>query len=407
MRRKKPQHKQSKNRSQQRFPQTSHDKSHNHTLHNSRPIVVDIIDLSRGGAGFGRDENGRAIFVPFTMPGDTVKVKLTKAKSKFAEGYVMELITPSPDRIEAPCKVFTSCGGCQWQHIPYSMQWETKKQGVINSLGLNNVQLPKKFEEFPAENPWHYRNRVQLRGFKDEIGFYASQSNTLVPIDVTTGQCEITHQTINDALAKVKEKGKEFKKPYKVELNLSLDGSVSESWNDEHASSGFRQVNDEQNEKLKTWISDLVPDKQPLLDLYGGAGNLSIPLLERVSAIHCVDLSTLENEQSPSEHFYFHRSPVEPWLQTQANSNKMKQQGPWTALIDPPRDGLGKDGESIVQSLKKLNVNTIILVGCKTDPWSRDIAQLIEQGWKLKKIAAFDFFPQTYHVESAALLTKK
>ncbi|MDH3327239.1 MAG: TRAM domain-containing protein [Gammaproteobacteria bacterium] len=372
-----------------------------HNLHNSRPIIVDIIDLSRGGAGFGRDENGRATFVPFTMPGDKVKVKLTTAKSKYAEGNLLDIIEPSSKRVDAPCKAFTKCGGCQWQHIPYDTQWETKKQGVINSLSLNNIKLPAAIEGFPAESTWHYRNRVQLRGYKDEIGFYANQSNTLVAIE----QCEIAHANINSTLSSVKEKGKEFKKPYKVELNLLLDGTVAETWNDEHASSGFRQVNDDQNEKLKAWISELIPDNQPLLDLYGGAGNLSIPLMDRVPEIHCVDSSTPENEQ-PAAHFHYHRAAVEPWLQQQTANGKIKQQGPWTALIDPPRDGLGKTGETIVQYLKQLNVTAVVLVGCKTDPWSRDIAHFIEQGWKLKKVAVLDFFPQTYHVESAAFLIR-
>lgn len=373
-----------------------------HALHNSRPIIIDIIDLSRGGAGFGRDEKGRAIFVPYTMPGDTVKVKLTKAKSKFAEGHIMEIITPSPQRISPPCDVFTKCGGCQWQHIPYDQQWQTKKQGVINSLSLSKITLPDDLSEFPAQNQWHYRNRIQLRGFKDDIGFFENQSNKLVSIS----NCEITHPGINAKLESVKEKGKAFKKPYKVELNLNLDSSVSEIWNDEHASSGFRQVNDDQNEKLKMWISDLVPEQQPLLDLFGGAGNLSIPLIDRVPEIHCVDLSVPGDDSRPADHFHFHRSSVEPWLQTQSAGKQMKKKGPWTALIDPPRDGLGNDGEVVAKYLKQLNVNTIIIVGCKTDPWSRDVAHLIAQGWEIKKIAIFDFFPQTYHVESAALLTR-
>jgi len=373
-----------------------------HSLHNSRPIIIDIIDLSRSGAGFGRDENGRAIFVPFTMPGDTVKVKLTKAKSKFAEGYIVDIITPSPQRVKPACDVFTKCGGCQWQHIPYAHQWETKKQGVINSLGLNGIKLPAEIDEFPAENEWHYRNRIQLRGFKDEIGFYESQSNKLVAIE----KCEIAHAKINEILENIKQQGKTFNKPYKVELNLALDGSVSQTWNDEHASSGFRQVNDDQNEKLKKWIAELVPDNQPLLDLFGGAGNLSIPLIDRLPEIHCVDSSVPNKAEQPAAHFHFHCSSVEPWLNNQVAAKKLAKKAPWTALIDPPRDGLDKSGETVTTYLKQLGVDTVVIVGCKTDPWSRDVGHLIAQGWQLEKLAVFDFFPQTFHVESAAYLVR-
>ena len=371
-----------------------------HQLHNSRPLELEITDLSRGGAGFGRDENGRAVFVPFTLPGDKVKVKLTKAKSKFAEGYVLKLLEPSADRIAAHCEEFGQCGGCQWQHIPYPIQWQTKKQGVISALNMNKVKLPDVIDEFPAENIWFYRNRVQLRGFKNEIGFYAAQSNKLVAIN----ECKIAHPAINDALKQVIEKGKQFKKPYKVELNVSLSGEVSEIWNEEHAASGFRQVNDEQNGKLKQWIEPLIKANQPLLDLYGGAGNLSIPLINKVPTIHCVDLST--PNKSPAPHFNFHRSSVDSWLATQINNQDFDKTQTWTALIDPPREGLGKIGLQMIQHLNQLNVKDIILVGCKTDPWARDVALFVEQGWKVKKVAVFDFFPQTYHVESVVLLSR-
>ena len=373
----------------------------NHALHNARPVIIDIVDLSRGGAGFGRDENGRAVFVPYTMPGDQVKVKITKAKSKFAEGYALEILKPSEQRIEAKCEVFGRCGGCQWQHIPYSQQWQTKKQGVLNALSLNKTNITCNIDEFPAEHPWHYRNRVQLRGNINEIGFFESLSNKIVNIQ----HCPITHPTINTEIPVLLEQGKQFRKPYKVEVNLTVDGKVEAIWNDEHASSGFRQVNDEQNEKLKNWINEHIPDDIPVLDLYGGSGNLSKPFMSDVPEIHCVDLSVPDNSLAPAKHFHFHKSSVASWLEKQVSSKSIET-NEWTALLDPPRDALAKDGEAIVSALKKLKVNTIIFVGCKTDPWSRDLSIMIKQGWKLKHLAVFDFFPQTYHVESAAVLTR-
>jgi len=116
-----------------------------------------------------------------------------------------------------------------------------------------------------------------------------------------------------------------------------LNGEVSSSWNNEHASEGFRQVSDEQNEKLKKWMSDLTPDNQPILDLFGGAGNLSAQLVDRVPEIHCVDLSTPdETDNKISTHFYYHRSSVEPWLGNQLANGSLKHFKNWTAFIDPP-----------------------------------------------------------------------
>ena len=74
------------------------------------------------------------------------------------------------------------------------------------------------------------------------------------------------------------------------------------------------------------------------------------------------------------------------------------------AIIDPPRGGLGEELPEILKYLSKCDVKQIILVGCKTEPWSRDIAKMISQGWYLESLAIMDFFPQTFHVETVANL---
>ena len=135
------------------------------------PLVTTITDLSRSGAGVGRDSEGRALFVPFSAPGDVVKVKLQKVKRRYAEAELLELIEPSPVRVTPHCPVFTRCGGCQWQHIPYELQWQTKEAGVRESLRLAKINVPQIWEGFPAQNAWEYRNRIQLRGDGSTIGY--------------------------------------------------------------------------------------------------------------------------------------------------------------------------------------------------------------------------------------------
>jgi len=373
----------------------------NHQLHNTPAITLEISDLSRGGAGFGKDEKNRAVFVPYTMPGDIVKTKLHKAKSKFAEGDIVELIQPAEERIEPRCSVFTRCGGCQWQHIPYETQWKTKKEGVLTSLRLNKIPPPDLFDEFSAKEHWHYRNRIQLRGKNDSIGFFASKTNELIEIDT----CAIAHKDINVQLDKIRAEGKKYPKGYKCEVYLTDDHQVKVIWNDEHASTGFRQVNDMQNKNLISWIKENMVEGQGLLDLYGGSGNLSNPFINYSPEIHCVDAHT--PNVHPIEHFTFHQSKVLPWLEKEVNSKSLSHRENWSAIIDPPRDGFSNEGEKIISYLNKLNVTRVIFVGCKTDPWSRDVAEFIKQGWKLEKVAILDFFPQTYHVESVALLSRK
>ena len=373
-------------------------KTKNH-LHNLKPLTLRVTDISRSGAGVARDENQRVTFIPFTAPSDLVKVKLTKATSKFAEAQLMEVIEPSEQRIPAKCPVFTRCGGCQWQHLPYELQWQTKVKGVKDSLGLNKVQPPDNIDEFPASQIWSYRNRIQLKGYHSGIGFYEAKSNNLVLIE----QCPIADEKLNAAIPDTLKEAKQEKKSYKVELSLSPDGKVTKTWNSLHGAEGFRQVNDEQNAHLQSWIKGNLGKGIAILDLYGGAGNLSKPLIDVTTEIHCVDLNVPESNENLPDYFHFHRSAVLPWLK-QHKCNKDLQ---WVAIIDPPRGGLGDELDEILQCLKKCQVKTIILVGCKTDPWSRDIAQMLKQKWKLDKVAIMDFFPQTSHVETVALLRAK
>lgn len=377
-------------------------------LHNLKPLTLTINDLSRSGAGVARDENGRAVFVPFTAPGDVVKVKLTKATSKFAEGMVVELIEPSPVRVAPPCPVFGRCGGCQWQHLPYELQWKTKQQGVLDSLRLNKIEAPSKVEAFPADEIWFYRNRIQLRGKPEKIGFFEAKTNELVNIT----ECFIADKKLNQSIAEVMQeseqvlvqsaKSKEKSSSYKVELSLSPNGNVVKTWNAHHGAAGFRQVNDEQNQHLQGWVKNNIKENMAILDLFGGSGNLSLPLMNEAAEIHCVDVNVPESSADLPNHFHFHRSAVVPWL-TSFNLNERFE---WVALIDPPRDGLGAELAEIFSALDRMKVSHVLLVGCKTDPWSRDIKQLIDRGWVIDQLAIFDFFPQTAHVESAAFLSR-
>lgn len=373
--------------------------------------TLTISDLSRSGAGIGRDENGRVVFVPFTAPGDVVKVKIHNQKSKFAEATILEIIAASSIRVTPRCQVFTKCGGCQWQHLPYALQWQTKLDGVKESLRLAKVTPPHDWDSFPAMQIWEYRNRIQLRGTRNALGFYARNTNTLVPIQ----RCEIVQPAINQVLDEVLKEADQSVNTFKVELAVSPDGSVQRVWNSEHGASGFRQVNDEQNANLQQWILGIVKSRPGVnvLDLYGGSGNLSIPLSHLVNEAHCVDIY-INNEdkikQDIPHHYHFHDVPVIPWLQKRANEIKGKiiqlHGNPWLAICDPPRGGVGQDVATMINALEAHRVDTLILVGCKTDPWSRDIAQFIQRGWRLTKVAVFDFFPQTYHVESVGLLQR-
>jgi 23S rRNA (uracil1939-C5)-methyltransferase len=360
-------------------------------------VDLQITDLSRGGSGVAREPNGRVVFVPFTAPGDRVRVRITEAETRYAQGELVEILEPSAVRQTPKCAVFGRCGGCQWQHLPYELQWKTKAGGVAHALTRVAVQAPR-LEELPADQIWEYRNRVQLRGERDSLGFYAPKSNRIVPID----RCEIARPEINSSLVATREEARKFNRPYKVEIEALENGQVRKAWNRGHAAWGFRQVHDGQNLKLREWVRSSITPGLPLLDLFGGSGNLSLSLIETQPQIDCVDLGVpRERPQELPESFQFHRSSVVEWLENRASDGKS-----WSAILDPPREGLAENFGRIASSFEKLGVRELVAVGCDVDAWARDLSRWTKKGWRIQKIAVLDLFPQTPHVESLALLSR-
>lgn len=150
--------------------------------------IVTIEDLGTMGEGIGRSD-GYVLFVKDTVIGDTVRVKIMKAKKNYAFARLMEIIEPSPNRVKELCPVAKSCGGCQLQAMNYEEQLRFKTEKV-----LNNIRRIGGIEDFvmepviAMEEPFHYRNKAQFpvgRNKDGEIisGFYAARTHSIINID--------------------------------------------------------------------------------------------------------------------------------------------------------------------------------------------------------------------------------
>ena len=366
--------------------------------------ILTITDLSRGGAGVSRDEQGRVVFVPFTAPGDRVRVRIIEQEKRFAQAELLEVIEPGPNRQTPPCPVFGQCGGCQWQHLPYEVQWQTKGSGVKHALKRVGVtaHLADGFlwEEFPAERIWEYRNRVQLRCEDGQVGFYAPKSHRVIPVE----RCWIARPEINAEIASIREEAVKRGRPSKVEVDVLPSGEVRKAWNARHAALGFRQVHEEQNEKIRTWLQGALTPERVLYDLFGGSGNFSLPLVTKMKHVHCVDVSAPSHpQQGQPENLSFHRSDVSRWL---AHAKSEFGSAPAAAVLDPPREGLADGFAGIEESLRRMGVSEVVAIGCDPDSWAKDVYRFTRRGWSLERAAVFDLFPQTPHVESVARLIR-
>lgn len=368
-------------------------------------LILEIHDLARGGAGVTRGPEGVIVFVPWTMPGDRVRVRIREQKRRYANADLLEVLEPSPDRVEPRCPAFGVCGGCQWQHVPYlpprpgaPSQWTTKLRGLREALSRVTVELDVPLDEFPATQVFGYRNRVQLRGRGRELGFLTPGEGALVPVD----GCPLARPEINARWEEIRDLGERVGGAYKVEVEVLEAGRVRFVWDAPHGAAGFRQVHDEQNRSLQDWVARRMEGGDELLDLFGGRGNLSLGLAERFAHVHCVDTAAPARglpEAPPNLHF--HRQVVTTWLRGHRPAGARV-----AAILDPPRQGLGRGGEAVAMTLRDLGVGPVVLVGCDADAWARDLGAFLRKGWELVRTGAVDLFPQTHHVEALAYLER-
>jgi len=168
-------------------------------------IETEIIDLAHGGNSVAKHDTF-TLFIPYGVPGDKVKVKITDVKKNFANAEIESIITPSALRIiPPPCPYFGQCGGCHWQNVAYNAQLEFKLKSITSSLkkiaGLT-IETP---EIKGYENPFSYRDRSQYKLAQGEdtvmMGFYRAGSHDVIDVQ----KCLIQKEVINHVMAGARE----------------------------------------------------------------------------------------------------------------------------------------------------------------------------------------------------------
>ncbi|MBQ9068972.1 MAG: 23S rRNA (uracil(1939)-C(5))-methyltransferase RlmD [Eggerthellaceae bacterium] len=164
-----------------------------------------IDSLAHGGAGVCRDENGRAVFVPSTAPGDTVRAEIVSEKAKYAQARLVEVLDAGPSRVAPACPLAPLCGGCHWQHIAYDTQVEQKRLSVLSALtriGKTDLERAERLVESCAygKRELGYRNKLELACGRDArglltLGFHAPGSSDVVPVP----SCPLGHRALEKA----------------------------------------------------------------------------------------------------------------------------------------------------------------------------------------------------------------
>ncbi|HEY9896441.1 MAG TPA: 23S rRNA (uracil(1939)-C(5))-methyltransferase RlmD, partial [Candidatus Sericytochromatia bacterium] len=169
-------------------------------------VDVTITDLSDSGDGVGRSHE-RVVFVPDTVTGDRVRVRLLRVKPQYAYGKLLEVLEPSPHRIRARCIVADKCGGCQWQHVDYPYQLAAKHNQVVQTLErIGKFSQPLVSPILAAEADLGYRNKAtyplaRSQAGQIQAGYYQKGSHHIVNLN----QCPIQDVRLNPLLAEVKQ----------------------------------------------------------------------------------------------------------------------------------------------------------------------------------------------------------
>lgn len=401
--------------------------------------------LAYGGDAMGRLPDGRAVFVPFGLPGETVRIRLTQEKQNFTRGEILEILKPSPTRIQAKCKHFTHCGGCHYQSLPYGKQLLAKTDILRDQLQrIGKIENPPVQPIVASPEQWHYRNHIQFHLTDDgSVGFINSHGNATFPIE----ECHLSESTIdnfwrelqfeakmniervslrsgdNDELMLIFESETEETPALEIEADISvvhiyenhpvvIAGSDSLTiqilGKDFHVSApSFFQVNTKMAEKMVEHLQTQLPNPNSqftLIDLYCGAGLFSKFFVPKYAKVIGIESSESANEDfainlDEFDNVELYEGTAEEILP--ALASQLTQ--PIHMIIDPPRAGLDKH---VLDAILQIQPQVIAYVSCDPSTLARDAARLIKGGYTIKQVTPFDLFPQTYHIESISIFER-
>lgn len=380
--------------------------------------TIEITSVGHGGAGIGRLD-GQVCFVPYGLPGDHLEIKITRATKKMLWGELVNVITPSPDRVEPNFPDWRRSGVSTWLHFAYPAQAEWKRRIVNDCLQrIAGLSIPELEWREDANLRTGYRTRAEFHGDGKVFGFYALGSHDIVD----TPQCPLCHPAMNRALARLREL--ELKGSVTVTINPEGDDVLvwtnfnnrklrdrfpqSGTPDDERppavfdfdgvpiVNGGFSQSSLLLNRMLVATVKEFVGTPNTVLDLYCGNGNLSLGLPKKI------EVTGLDHNKIAVKAASWKGRGTYQAGQENKMIKKIEENAWECIVLDPPRAG----AKPLVPALAKSKAETIVYVSCDPATLARDLKGLSDGGWKLDRVRALDLFPNTPHVETVCRLTR-
>lgn len=387
-------------------------------------IELTIDALTNLGAGVGRID-GWVVFVPHALPGETVRARVHRNDKNCSHADLVEVLSPSPDRVTPRCPVFGICGGCQYQHLDYPRQLEWKSRQVGELLKhMADIVFPVNPCR-TTDSIWNYRSKITPHfdaprgGAIREIGFRSTGLGSRI---VDVAHCAIAMDAINDALPALREdihqRAHTFRRGSTLLIRAARNGVIT----DFHATAeeqvgelrfrfmagDFFQNNPFILPQFTAYVADRAREGGALhlVDAYCGSGLFALSLAHRFETVRGVEVSETSCE----------------WARQNAAANHLDQATFLTAsaeaifanidtppeqtavVIDPPRKGCTPE---FLAQLTTFSPARLVYVSCDPATQVRDLGHLTRHGYELVDVQPFDLFPHTRHLECVMTLQKR
>lgn len=402
--------------------------------------------ISHASEGVARID-GKATFIPYAIPGETVAVKITESKQNYQRARLEKIIVSSPDRTAPPCRHYFTCGGCSYQHVKYERQLALKRQVVEETLKRIGGIDTKVNPVIGMENSWHYRNKVEWHTGQQAgeplLGYYINNTHQLIDID----DCLLISEEMKECSRYIKKHLQQLHVPFACQVTVrqsslgqlmiifsgtdashidftqltdhfteaslySIDQGITRLHYGETrlneklgeitfeiSPQAFFQVNHIQTEKMLDIIKDYAQLRRSdtVLDAYCGTGSIALSLAQDAKRVVGVERFKASIKDAKRNAFINHitnsqfiKGACEDIIPTLEDNFDV-------IILDPPRNGCKKE---LIQAVINKSPRSIIYVSCNPSTLARDLALFKGSIYNVKEVQPIDMFPQTTHVET-------
>ncbi|NEA32835.1 TRAM domain-containing protein [Streptomyces sp. SID13031] len=374
-------------------------------------LELEVGPVAHGGHCVARYE-GQVVFVRHALPGELVHARVTEQTTKYLRADAVQVLTPSPQRIEPPCPFAGPgrCGGCDFQHANIVEQRRLKATVVSDTLRRIGGIERNIVVESPGDDGLGWRTRMRYAVVDGRPGMYAHRTHDLVQID----KCLIAHPGTPDVLHE------QWPEASSVKAVVSSEGKSAVLTDDNSGgrvvevvrnrrfrveANGFWQAHPDAPETLvDAVLAGLEPrDGETALDLYSGVGLFAAFLAQAGCAVLAVEGSKDAVKNARRNLHDLPEVTLEAGDVAKVLNNAAGQglESVDLVVLDPPRTGAGQD---VVRRIAALSPRKIAYVACDPAALARDLKTFGGLGYGVSSLRAFDLFGMTHHIECVAVL---